>query len=394
MKRILIIEDNEETLNNLKTEFENSGIETICCSDFDSSEKALNDNVPFDAVILDWYFVLENSSELSKKILGKLKLKYFIPVFIYTGHSEDAENKNESDLGYPKNMINIYDKTITCAELKQKIDEKLESNLAYIISIKYRENIYSNLEKIFFELNDTGSSSLGKVLKTIYGNGDNIDWNNDIIITLLHRSLVSDDEFTNNIKEILKTAENNNNSDSDFNRKLINKVVYHHGKSDYIRNGDIVKIYNSDNSIIDYGIVITPDCDIENNKTRFLELIELKKLDDINSMLQENKRLNIKSCFNHGSFFSFPAIKIKDVLVDFVAVLKSRFIIKETEIGENTAYPESSKRLLYSQKFLLNENEVTLELICSKVNPYKAEFLQKLHTHNSRVGIPDIKELL
>ncbi len=393
MKRILIIEDDQSTLNALQSEFENSGIETIGCSDFDSADKAIKNNIPFDVVILDWYFVLPDSSNQSKLILKKLREKVFVPVFIYTGHKEDAENTRGEDFGYPKNMIEIYDKTLSSHELNERVNNKLNSDLTYKISLKYRDKIYVHLEKIFFELNDIGSNALGKILKTIYGNGENIDWNNDIVLTLLHRSLISDDIFTADIKNIL-TSDRTELSVTEFNRKIINKVVYHHGKSDYIRNGDIVKILKNDNSLICYGVIITPDCDLENNKTRYLELIKLENLEKINENLNENKKINIKACFNHGSYYSFPAIKTDGSLKDFVAVLKAKIILQEKDIDQNTGYPEASKRLLYSQLFTLNNSEVRIEFICAKVNPYKAEFLQKLHTNNSRVGIPDIKNLL
>lgn len=36
MRRILIIEDSQETLESLKYEFENAGYETICCHDNNS----------------------------------------------------------------------------------------------------------------------------------------------------------------------------------------------------------------------------------------------------------------------------------------------------------------------------------------------------------------------
>jgi len=43
--------------------------------------------------------------------------------------------------------------------------------------------------------------------------------------------------------------------------------------------------------------------------------------------------------------------------------------------------------------YIYNAVNVKINLVCSKTNPYKSEFLQKLHANNSRVGIPDIKDL-
>lgn len=393
MKRILIIEDDEKTLTNLKTEFEKSGLETICCSDFTSAKNAVDNNIPFDAVILDWYFVLDESCEYSLHLLKMLKQKIFVPVFVYTGHLFDFNAKSEEELGYPKNIISGTDKTITAEQLKNKIESLTNENLTLKLAKNYRGKIHHNLEKIFFELNDSENSSLGKILKTIYGDGENIDWNNDVIMTLLHRNLISDDGFTGTIKKTLKNISDNTGNDANFNRRLLNKIIYHHGKSDYIRNGDIVKITDSDNKTIGYGIVITPDCDLEQGKTRFVELIELANIEEINSMMENNKQINIKGCFNHGTFYSFPCVKIDDELKDFVAVFKKKIIMQQN--GNNFKnYPDSFSRPLYSHGYILNNENANITSICSIVDPYKSEFVHKLHSHNSRVGIPDIKKLL
>ena len=391
VKRVLIIEDNEDTINDLKNEFDKAHIETICCRKYDDAENALRNNIPFDVVILDWYFVLDESCDYSIKILKELKNRFFVPVFVYTGHLPDFENKSEDELGYPKNMILGFDKTIGVNELRNRISEKLSDNLAYKLSVSYRNKIHSHLENVFFELNTSENISLGKVLKIIYGDGENIDWNNDILITLLHRSLVSDDDFTHKISEILRNVNDSGQNNPDLNRKLLSKILYHYGKSDFIRNGDIVTIKNTDNNILAYGIVVTPDCDLENKSSRQIEIIELRKLND--SDLNNDTIKDIKN-YKHPSLFYFPLIIINNEAIDFVGFLKQKLIAQEKDITGGTKFPSASKRLLYSQSFISNGTEVKLELICTKVNPYKAEFFQKLNTHNSRVGIPDIKKLL
>ncbi|MCX8106179.1 MAG: hypothetical protein N3D80_09960 [Ignavibacterium album] len=243
MKRVLIIEDNEETISNLESEFKNSGIDAVCCSDYENAEIAINNNI-YNAVILDWYFVLPDSNQISIRILQQLKKSLFVPVFVYTGHLTDFENKTEEELQYPKNLIRGFGKeSITPENLKKEIQSLIEKNLALKISMAYRSRIHHHLEKIFFELNDSENNALGNILKTIYGDGDNIDWNNDIILTLLHRSIISDDDFANEIKNILSPADrqennqhNSQQNNQQFNRKIFNKILYHHGKSDYVRS--------------------------------------------------------------------------------------------------------------------------------------------------------------
>jgi len=390
VKRVLIIEDDEDTIINLKDEFANSKIESICCQNYDDVENALRNNILFDAVILDWYFVLNENCDYSIKILKELKNRYFVPVFVYTGHLPDFDNKSEDELGYPKNMILGFDKTIGVNELRNKISEILKHNLTYKLAVSYRNKIHSHLESVFFELNTTENTSLGKVLKIIYGDGENMDWNNDIIITMLHRSLISDDGFTKRISQILRNINDKDQNNLDQNRKLLSKILYHYGKSNYIRNGDIIAIKDINNNFLAYGIVVTPDCDLENKSSRQIEIIELKIF---NESELGNAIKDIKT-YKHPSLFYFPSIIIDNERIDFVGFLKQKILVQEKDIADGTKFPLASKRLLYSQSFIFKETDVKLELICSKVNPYKAEFFQKLNTHNSRVGIPDIKKLL
>jgi CheY-like chemotaxis protein len=394
MNRILIIEDNEEILNNLGEKFENSGYKTILCSDRDTALKAIEDNIPFDVVILDWYFVLDGDSAISKEILKKLYKKHFIPVFIYTGHLPDFKDTLPVEYAFPENLITAYEKTLSVNELTQEVQKLLASHYSLQLANTYRHTIKEFLEKIFFELNELENIDIAMILNKIYGDGENIDWSNDFILNLLHRSLISDNAFIGKINKILKDVANvNEGTNAKDRKKILNKILYYNSITDYIRNGDIVSLKKEDGDFIYYGVVVTPDCDLEKNKTQFIEIVELKALDDAQLNLSHGQKDNIRN-YNHDSFYLFPAINLNGTLKDFVAVFKSRFILQEKDIIAGTKYPQASKRHLYSQNFMFNGNEVKLNLICSKVNPYKAEFLHKLHSHNSRVGIPDIKNLL
>jgi hypothetical protein len=395
MKRILIIDDDQTILDNLEESFTENQIETIKCIDRTEALTAINNDIPFDAVILDWYFVLEGDSAISKEVLRILNKKHFRPVFIYTGHLQDFHNTNQEEIGFPENLISFFDKTtVSVEDLKNNIQDLFTCNYSLQLASVYRKNLRQQLEKVLFELNELQNIDLAKVLNKIYGDGTNIDWSNDFILNLLHRSLISDTNFIQGITKILQAANNVNAGASPEDRKKIaNKILYFHPQSDFIRNGDIISLKQTDNILISYGIVVTPDCDLEQKKTHLIDVIELADIDDVRLELNREDKTKIRK-YNHDSFFSFPAININETFTDFIAILKSRLILKEKDIATNTKYPTASKRLLYSQTFSFNGLDVKLELLCSKVNPYKAEFLQKLHTNNSRVGIPDIKDLL
>lgn len=395
MKRVLLIDDDETILNNLEESFRENQIESIKCIDRAQALAAIRNDIPFDAVILDWYFVLADDSSISKEILRTLNNKHFRPVFIYTGHLTDYNNENPNELEFPGNLISAYDKAITVDDLRNRVQQLLAENYSLQLASVYRENFKQQLEKVLFELNELQNVDLAKVLNKIYGDGSNVDWSNDFVLNLIHRALISDTKFIEGISQILHAASGvNAGANADDRKKIANKILYFRSQSDFIRNGDITVVKKvSDDSIIAYGIVITPDCDLEQSGSRFIDLIELAKFNDAKLNFNANTQREIKK-YKHDSFYLFQSLFVEEALQDFVAILKSRIVLKEVAEVYNPNYPKAAKRLLYSQEFIHNGERVRMTLLCTKVNPYKAEFLQKLHTSNSRVGIPDIKDLL
>jgi hypothetical protein len=395
MKSILLIEDDSEIAEKLLKEFEENNVETIYCPDKESAEKAIQGNLLFDAVILDWFFEGDSSDEslVSKLLFKKLNGLHFRPVFVYTNNKSDFEETPQEEIGFPENLITCYSKEeLSHSELKEKISELLSDNISLQLADTYRQSLHSTLEKILFELNDLPGIDIKVILNKIYGDGENVDWSNDLILNLLHRSLLSTENFISRLTILLKKINGSTaDDDSEKRRKIANKILYYKSSSEYIRNGDIISVEKADKTVLVYGIVVTPDCDLEQKNTRYIELIELREIEDKQLDLTSGQKESIKS-FNNPSLYYFPSVNINNKYTDFVAVLKSKFILLEAATSQSK-YPKASERLLYSMNYIYNAVNIKINLICSKTNPYKAEFLQKLHTNNSRVGIPDIKDL-
>lgn len=393
MQRALIIEDSQETLSRISSEFKNNGIDVIECPEMEHAKKALEDNVPFDFVILDWYFALEGDSSYSKMLLKELNNRHFKPIFIYAGTIEDYYETLDQEIDFPRNLISGYSKVISPKELRLEINQKISENYSLQLSETYRSCIHENLERVLFELNSLQNVDIARILRVFFGDGSNIDWSSDLILNLLHRALISDSDFVNNLSEILRSAVNINRGLSLADRtKIANKILYYKSDSDFIRNGDIVNILDLNSKLFTCGIVVTPDCDLEKSKTHNIELIELVNIDDTRIGLTPGQKENIRK-FNHDSLYFFPSIKQDGVFIDYVAVLKSKIILQEKFGQADTKYPSATKRHLFTNEFLYNSFTVKMAPVCSKTNPYKSEFMQKLHANNSRVGIPDIKDL-
>lgn len=396
MRRVLIIEDNPESLAAIADCFEGDGVEVLRCFTKDQAFKAIEGGSRFDAVILDWYFESPGAGDpdiISRLLLKKLNSSHFRPVFVYTANLADFTEARDLDGIFPRNMMKGVDKgSVTAQALKTEINQLLQSNLSLQLASAYREKISSNLERALFELNELPNADVATVLKRIVGENENIDWSSDFILNMVHRYLLSDTGFITELKAILDRAAIVPAATTDADKRaLVNKILYFTAASDYIRNGDIVTVVK-DGAVKLMGIVTTPDCDLDHNNTRFIEVVELRDIDDGELALSAGAKRTIKD-FGHPSFHYFPSLRCDGALKDFVAILKSKKILQEASGAADVKYPSASKRLLYSQEYVYNSVQVKLQLLCGKANPYKSEFFQKLNVNNTRVGIPEIKHL-
>ena len=97
--------------------------------------------------------------------------------------------------------------------------------------------------------------------------------------------------------------------------------------------------------------------------------------------------------FNHQSYYFFPSLPWNEEYIDFVAILKSKLVLTEKVDNNNSNYPRPSKQLEYIDYYSVGETLAEIEFICRLDEPYKSDFLNHLHSHDLRVGIPDIKKL-
>jgi hypothetical protein len=230
------------------------------------------------------------------------------------------------------------------------------------------------------------------VLKNIVGEADDIDWSNDFVLNLVHRRLINDTQFTENLKSLLAAANiNKSTEDESLKKSIISKIMYFKSEPCFIHCCDIVELQI--NEIVNkIAIVVTPDCDIAHCNSRFLELIEMRLLDDPDVAMNIENKENVKK-YNHSSYYFLPALPLNGQKPDYMAIFKSKLVIEENITGTAAKYPKASKRLAFSDKFIFQGKETTAKLVCGLSNPYRSDFLHFLHAHNSRVGTPDIKNL-
>lgn len=398
MKRILFIDDDETLIDEITHDFDKS-VEFIKCYTKDEALEKLEDNIPFDLVILDWFLEHEADSSLSRIVLAHMRRKHFRPVFIYSSYIENFEEAcRNGEISFPKHLIKGLSKQeFNDAEtLRKELQTILDASLTAKLSGVYRETIATSLESVFFDLAELPEGEIASVIKVLVGESGNIDWSNDFILNLIHRKLLGDSAFVSKLEAMISSAKDiDTERKPELRKKLINRALYFSYKATTIKCGDIVSIKipgEPDKT----GVIVTPDCDLEWGKTRYLELVELKEMKDASLKIDFNNLDRIENIRSQReeSYYFFPAVPHNNAEVDMVAVFKSKIILEElpAEVN-NKVYPKASGKLGYSAKFLYSGKEVEVKFVCSKSNPYKSDFLHSLHAHNSRVGTPDIRKL-
>jgi CheY-like chemotaxis protein len=389
MKRVLIIDDEVATQSeNILEGFHGSDTEVILCATKDEGMRWIKSQALFDCIVLDWFLEDPESSILSKQILNELKNNYYAPVMIYSHHAEEFRSEMEQGIiSYPKNLIREFQKN-NFTEINARIEEWLDAEYTAKLSSIYLKEVCEKIHKIFWGLNEIKDGNIAAVYKNIISENGNIDWASDFIINLLLQSITTDKAFRDKIQPLISQVQTEQlQTTLDDKRKVINKILYYKSTPEFLSNGDIIKI-NMDNQSC-YGFIVAPDCDLAQKNTRYVEFIELLKfasvpLGNSNNTISEGKS---------GNHYYLPAVQEGNSLIDLVAIFKANhFVTAKDNRGDK--YPCVANRIKYTDTFFYKNHDCTMTYLCSLVNPYKSELLQKRISHNSRIGIPSIYEYL
>ncbi len=293
--------------------------------------------------------------------------------------------KDSGAITFPNNLIHEVEKG-NFLDIRTQVEGWVNANTTAKLSNIYIEKVYENIHKTFWKLNDIPHGNIAAVYKHIISEKGNIDWENDFIINLLLQNIISDENFRGQITAIVEqlNAENPQTTPED-KQKILNKILYSRSNSPFVGNSDIVRIQVGETTT--YGIITTPDCDLANGKSKYIEFIELRPLND--ELGNGDERTKIKSNSSESHFFLLSLDLLTNGFTDLVAVLKSKNILV-AQGNDHEKYPSVQNRIKYTDQLQIDKSNCTITYLCSLVNPYKAEFVQRKTTHDSRVGIPSI----
>lgn len=374
----------------------NSDISVLPINSLSSLEKVITTISTYKALILDWNFEnnlndedfedLEMPTRTPLQILKTYAI--YSLVYIYSENEIPEKEKEElntifgNKIKFRSKRRDVVDED--CQSIIDEISEFEESNKHMEIPFQWSQTINQSVQSIFSELECADPNWIKEIIDTANTDGaDPVSEVIDVFQHILSESLIQN----SNLRDALKQYEpKTKDTTLENTAKLYRRIFYSKlSENAPIMTGDIFKFNDNE-----YGVLITPECEIGERKKIQLEFLILEPiafddylkrehsfervgLDGYESQ-KERRRDNLQKLFNNDSLSShiLPSFPFDDLSYNKSACInfKTAFTIKRKEEFEN-------KRSFYK----LN-------------SPYINQLRQKYISFFGRYGVPAIPDSL
>ncbi len=358
------------------------------------AEKSIKSIASFKALILDWNFSndepieegVQRPASMENATLDFLMGNNFYSL-IYIFSENDVEQVHGENLKakYGKRVKFKIKDDFTLSNIDLKKSEILTDieawqieNKNFSVPITWSQAINRSTQSIFNEL----AGNDGLWIKEIYSTakGDNVDPVNEVIDVfnnLLAESLIQDEELRSEIDKVNEIMEIQSPEESVA--KIYRRIYYTHlTKNAPVMTGDIFKFSESE-----FGILITPECDINKKLHANLEFLvftkdsfdiylkkhkSFKKADFDNTKPERKEKLFQIFNQEEGKFHILPAFPFDTVDMRQAAL-----------IDFSTGFQQFKFEEFDNKKYLFKLN-----------SPYIHQLRQRYLAYIGRVGVPAI----
>ena len=346
--------------NKLFRKFNNSTEYSVLpITNLEDLEKTISCVSTFRALLLDWTFKKpkedEDMPDINENPLDFLKSnKIYSLVYIYSRESLSSQIKDE--------LINIYgDRKIFFEQKSGDFDENQEfdkickgisafedANKHMEIPFVWSQSINKSAQKIFNELEQADSNWVKEIMDTAKNDGgDACSEVISIFQNILNETLIQDNQLRTALLNYnpIRTAITEDNT-----ARLYRRLFYTQLTADApIMTGDVFKFSDKQ-----YGILITPECEICNRKETSLDFLVFSK-DNFNNFLdkqhsykkdtedffslKDKRKENLQKIYNNESLSDhlLPSFPFDDNANNQTAYInfKTAYAIKEKKSFEN-----------------------------------------------------------
>ena len=357
-------------------------------------EKTVSSISTYKALILDWNFKrIEEEEDLEDLIDMKItdetpldflrKNRLYSLIYIYSQDLIPQDIKDELSVLYPNRIFfetkNAANETETeYKKIVTGINRFQEENIHLEVPFVWSQAINQSAQVIFSELEKADPNWVREIYHTAEEDGaePNIEVIN-VFHNLLNESIIQNEILSKSLTEYGESPNTGNVSSELSIAKLYNRIYYTKISSTAsLMTGDIFR-FDED----EYGILFTPECDVNGKKDDSLEFIIFSKSESIKNQqgyIKDHKKNIEKDSNNKGK------------LNVFNNGVQSRHILPSFPFNEDEfnllAYIDFNKSLKIKSKEEFLEKRSSFKLN----SPYIYQLRQRYLAQLGRVGVPAI----
>jgi hypothetical protein len=406
--------DSERIENKLFQKFNSDENYTVLpVNNLDTLEKAVASISTFKALILDWNFKrgmdgdeedgIEIPDENPYDFLKSKKI--YSLVYVYSQNEVAQGIKEELEQLYAgKIYFNIKENTNESEKEYEKISQGIQNfedkNKHLTVPFVWSQSINQSVQAIFSELEQSDPNWAKEIYNT--AKNDGAEPNTEIIgvfLNLLNETIIQNEPL---LKALNESVQSDNIAVQDKETslaKLYNRIYYTKLiKNAPLMTGDIFKFNDND-----YGILFTPECDVNIKKETTLEFVIFNK-NNYEDFLK-NKRVYEKSEFenikskgykndNQGNPTEELKGKLKELVSDFNNGNIKNHILPSFPF-ESEKYNLSALIDFETAFVVKSKTEFEGKRAEYKLNsPYIYQLRQRYLAYIGRVGVPAIPQCL
>ena len=393
-----IFDNNREENRLFMSLVSNSDISVLPIDSLSSLEKVITTISTYKALILDWNFEnklkdedfedLEMPTRTPLQILKTYAI--YSLVYIYSENEIPEDEKKELNIIFKdKIKFRLKKREVVdddCQSIIHEISEFEESNRHMEIPFQWSQTINQSVQSIFSELESADPNWIQEISDTAKNDGgDAVSEVIDIFQNILNEALIQNVSLRNVLNDY---NPNKTISAPENTAKLYRRIFYSKlSENAPIMTGDIFKFDENE-----FGILITPECEVYNRKEIQLEflLLDHKTFDDYLVTDHSFTKNEIK----HEDYLKLK-VKRKENLQKLFNNESSSIHILPSFPFDETNYSQSAC-IYFKTAFTIKNNEAFKNKRSSyKLNsPFIHQLRQRYISFFGRYGVPAIPNSL
>lgn len=347
------------------------------------------------ALLLDWEFkqpeedddledvVMTNKNETPFEVIKKQRIYSLIYIYSRERIPDEVQQKLKDFHGENRVFFELKssgaDEDSEYQKITKGIKDFEQKNEHMEIPFLWSQSINRSVQDVFSELESADPNWIKEIIDTSKEDGgEPTSEIIDIFHNLVSEYLAQDKK----LRDALNSYNNNVNMSipAKNTAKLYQRIFYTKiAKESPIMTGDIFKFNDNE-----YGILITPECDLSNKEKNTYEFLIIKK--DVSNQYQKEKRKKYKKDQNSAKQIFNNGVNSRHLLISFPF---------DDNTCDNIALIEFCSAMYVRRRQEQNDDNIISNRTSYKLNsPYIHQLRQRFVAFFGRYGVPAMPDSL